>query len=126
MVTSRTSKCTELRSARNFEAHGTSKRMELRSARNFEMHGTLKRTELRSARNFEAHGTSKHTERRSARNFEVRMHFFYLNPYYSRTNLKLKKMRTELANPNHCAAPFFKPRRHQIELVRYYTSCPRP
>ena len=29
---------TELRSARNFEAHGTSKRTELRSARNFETH----------------------------------------------------------------------------------------
>ena len=27
---------TELRSARNFEAHGTSKRTELRNARNFE------------------------------------------------------------------------------------------
>ena len=44
---------TELRSARNFEAHGTSKRTELRSARNFETHGTSKRTELRNARNFE-------------------------------------------------------------------------
>ena len=44
---------TELRSALNFEAHGTSKRTELRSARNFETHGTSKRTELRKARNFE-------------------------------------------------------------------------
>ena len=43
----------ELRSARNFEAHGTSKRTELRSAQNFETHGTSKRTELRNARNFE-------------------------------------------------------------------------
>ena len=54
----------ELRSALNFEAHGTSKRTELRSARNFETHGTSKRTELRNARNFEAHGTSKGTELR--------------------------------------------------------------
>ena len=61
---------TELRSARNFEAHGTSKRTELRSTRNFEAHGTSKLTELRNARNFEAHGTSKRTELRSARNFE--------------------------------------------------------
>ena len=38
---------TELRSALNFEAHGTLKRTELRSARNFETHGTSKRTELR-------------------------------------------------------------------------------
>ena len=43
----------ELRSARNFEAHGTSKRTELRSVLNFEAHGTSKRTELRKARNFE-------------------------------------------------------------------------
>ena len=39
--------------------HGTSKRTELRSTRNFEAHGTSKRTELRSTRNFETHGTSK-------------------------------------------------------------------
>ena len=45
--------CTELRNARNFEAHGTAKRTELRSTRNFEAHGISKRTELRSARSFE-------------------------------------------------------------------------
>ena len=44
---------TELRSARNFETHGTSKHTKLRNARNFETHGTSKRTELRKARNFE-------------------------------------------------------------------------
>ena len=35
--------------------------------------------------------------------------------------LKLIKMSAELANINHCALPFFKPHRRQLELVRHYT-----
>ena len=48
---------------------------ELRSARNFEAHGTSKRTELRSTRNFEAHGTSKMSSK-------LLCILLYLNPYY--------------------------------------------
>ena len=63
-------------------------------------------TELRSERNFEAHGTSQFV-----------CILFYLNPYYSRTNLKLKKMRAELANLNHCAVPFLS--RAAVKLSWY-------
>ena len=64
MVPNGSSKRTELRSTRNFEAHLTSKHTELRNARKFEAHGTSKRTELRNARNVETHRTSKGTELR--------------------------------------------------------------
>ena len=76
------------------------------TARNFEGHGTSKCRELRSTRNFEAHGTSQSV-----------CILFYLNPYYSCTNLKLKKMRAELANPNHCAVPFLS--RAAVKLSWY-------
>ena len=76
------------------------------TARNFEAHGTSKCAELRSAWNFEEHGTSQFV-----------CILLYLNPYYSRTNLKLKKMRAELANLNNCAVPFLS--RAAVKLSWY-------
>ena len=40
---------------------------------------------------------------------------------YISYQLKLIKIRAEVANLNHCAVPFLNPRRRQLVLIRLYT-----